>query len=312
MLRQAKIAVLTAAEAVGMASLILRSRWRRERLLILCYHGIALEDEDQWNPALYISPALLQRRMQMVRDSGCTVVPLDEGLSRLGQGTLPQAAVALTFDDGAYDFYARAWPVLREFGYPATVYLTTYYSEYNRPVFDTMCSYLLWKARGRELNLPEVGPEPVRLDDAGRNRCERQLLTYAAAHHYSAREKDALLARVAACLSIDYEGLCRKRLLHIMSPGEAAELARQGVDMQLHTHRHRVSEKQARFAQEIEDNRLRLPAAAPFPARHFCYPGGFHLPAFPEWLRECGVVSATTCRPGIVERRSDPWLLPRL
>jgi peptidoglycan/xylan/chitin deacetylase (PgdA/CDA1 family) len=312
MLRQAKIAALKIAGAAGLNHLVRRSGWRRERLLILCYHGIAIANEDQWNPELYMSPQLLRRRMEALRDSGCTVLPLDEAMQRLHAGTLPNGAVSLTFDDGAYDFYAAAWPILREFGFPVTVYLTTYYSEYNRPVFDTMLSYLLWWGQGRELAMPETGPQPVRLDDAGRSRCERHIRTWVTENRSSAREKDALLGRLAAQLSIDYEALCRTRLLHIMTPAEAEDLALHGVDIQLHTHRHRVSASQERFAREIDDNRRRLPASAPVPARHFCYPGGFHLPSFPEWLRQCGVVSATTCQPGIVERGSNAYLLPRL
>lgn len=312
MLRGLKIAALRLAETAGLSALAGRSGWRRERLLILCYHGVALEDEHQWSPGLYIPPELFRRRMEALRESGCAVLPLDEAIQRLRNGTLPARAVSLTFDDGAYDFYAAAWPILRDFQYPVTVYLTTYYSEYNRPVFDTMCSYLLWKSRGRELAMAEIGTEPFVLDDAGRDRAVRAICSYAAAHQASGREKDALLARVAERLSIDYEALCRRRLLCIMNPAEADELARQGVDIQLHTHRHRVSENRERFIREIEDNRSRLPASASVPARHFCYPGGFHLPPFPAWLRECGVLSATTCQPGIVDRDSDPWLLPRL
>src|SRR5579884_1595252 len=163
MLRQLKIGALKLAEAAGLGSLVLQSRWRRERLLILCYHGIALDDEDRWSPGLYMPPAL-RRRMELVRRSGCAVLPLDEAITRLRAGTLPPGAVSLTFDDGAYDFYAAAWPILREFGFPVTVYLTTYYSEYNRPVFDTMCSYLLWKGRGRDLAMPELGAASVLLD----------------------------------------------------------------------------------------------------------------------------------------------------
>ena len=47
-------------------------------------------------------------------------------------------------------------------------------------------------------------------------------------------------------------------------------------------------------------------------ATHFCYPSGVHDPAFLPWLEELGVVSATTCQPGIATRASHRLLLPRL
>jgi peptidoglycan/xylan/chitin deacetylase (PgdA/CDA1 family) len=121
-----------------------------------------------------------------------------------------------------------------------------------------------------------------------------------------------LLSTLAGKLAIDYEALCKKRILHVMNPAEAAEMARAGVAIELHTHRHRVSNRKDRFEQEIQDNRARIAAVSSDDTRHFCYPGGFHLPEFPGWLRELNVVSATTCQPGFVSRASDPMLLSRL
>jgi peptidoglycan/xylan/chitin deacetylase (PgdA/CDA1 family) len=98
-----------------------------------------------------------------------------------------------------------------------------------------------------------------------------------------------------------------------MNPAEAADLAsKKLVDLQLHTHRHRVSLDRGKFSREIEDNRDRLTRLAPGPFVHFCYPGGFHLPEFETWLPEFGVRSATTCEVALASRESHPMLLPRL
>lgn len=311
MIRQAKIVFLAAADLVGFNALFLRSRWRRERLLILCYHGISLDDEHLWDPSLYIPPALLRSRLEELRRGGCTVLPLAEALARLDQGTLPAGAVAITFDDGCHDFHEAAWPVLREFDAPATVYLTTYYSDFNRPVFDPMSSYLLWKGRDRVLEFPEVFSKPIRLEAAGRDAALRQIREWAQKSEMSGQQKDELLARVAAALGIDYADLCRRRLLHIMTPAEAAELAVEGLDLQLHTHRHCIVREHGRFIREIDDNAARLREIAGSEPRHYCYPMGEFYPEFPGWLREKGIESATTCEPGIASRESNRLLLPR-
>ena len=93
--------------------------------MILCYHGVSLADEHEWNPTLYISPRTLTRRLDALRRLGCTVLSLPEAVDRLYAESLPQRAVVLTFDDGYYDFKAKALPLLEERRYPATVYVTT-------------------------------------------------------------------------------------------------------------------------------------------------------------------------------------------
>jgi peptidoglycan/xylan/chitin deacetylase (PgdA/CDA1 family) len=312
MLRSAKLAVCGAAGRLGINRLFLNSRWRTRRLLILCYHGIALEDEHEWNSHLYMHRALFRRRMQTLAGTGCNVLPLGDALARLRAGTLPPRSVAITFDDGSYDFYRVAWPILREFGYPATLYFTTYYSDFNRPVFDVMCSYLLWKGRGQRLEWPTVLTGAEQLDDAGRDSARRQIMAHAVRHGLSGRQKDELLAALADRLRIDYEALCRKRLLHLITRDEARELARDGVDIQLHTHRHRESRNRERMLRELDDNKQRILDVTPVEPRHFCYTGGLHLPEFPGWLREYGLLSATTCEPGLARADTDLMLLPRL
>src|SRR6218665_3340788 len=141
--------ILTLAGQSGLFHLAASSAWRRQRLMILCYHGISLVDEHLWNPGLYMDRYTFRDRLAMLRDGGYRVLPLDEGLRHLAKGTLPPRAVAITVDDGTYDFYAHALPALREFGLPATLYLTTYYCRHQLPVFDPVCSYMLWKSQGQ-------------------------------------------------------------------------------------------------------------------------------------------------------------------
>jgi len=298
----------------GMSRLILESRWRRERLLVLCYHGLALEDEHQWDPALYIPPSLFRGRLQSLRRYRCNVLPFAEAIQRLDEGTLPQRSVALTFDDGGYDFYSLAWPILREFGYPVTLYFTTWYSHFNRPVFDVTVPYLLWKGRERKLAWPQVTGEAISLSAAeARAQAEARIKAYARENNLSGRQKDVLLAELAGHVGVDYEELCRKRLLHLMTEQEAAEVAAQGVDLQLHTHRHRVSLDETSFAREIRDNRSFLSRVSGGDmARHFCYPDGFHVPRLTELLKSQDIVTATTCHSGLISRTTDRWLLPRM
>jgi peptidoglycan/xylan/chitin deacetylase (PgdA/CDA1 family) len=288
------------------------TEWRRRRLLILGYHGIALEDEHLWDGTVYMPPDLFRRRLSILQKTKCAVLPLGTALHRLYEGTLPPRAVTLVFDDGFHDFARVAAPLLAEFGYMATVYVSSYYAEFNRPIFDSMLNYLLWKGSDQSISLSEVFAGQVRLDERGRRDVGTRVHAAAFDGILSGRDKDRLLAKIAHALDIDYEHLCRKRLLHMMNAREVRHMKALGHDIQMHTHRHRVSRKREWFAREIHDNRRwiegEIGGARPV---HLSFPGGVWQPVAREWLTELGVQSATTCRPALADPNCDRLRLPR-
>jgi len=182
-------------------------------------------------------------------------------------------------------------------------------------VFDVICSYLLWKGRNARLDFREITKKEKTVDlsdDDLRASSLDELRKFARDQKLSAEEKDSLAASIAAQLKIDYDALRAKRLLQILSPDELKSLAAEGVDIQLHTHRHRVPPERSLFLREIEDNRNSILAVTGAFATHFCYPSGVYDHAFLPWLEEAGIVSATTCDIGFASPRSHPLLLPRL
>jgi peptidoglycan/xylan/chitin deacetylase (PgdA/CDA1 family) len=318
-LKGIKIDVLKGSRAMGVFSALGRSQWRTHRLLILGYHGVSQEDEHLWNPALYISQDRLRQRMESLVRNKCSVLSLSDATARLERNELPPRSVVITFDDGYYDFLARALPVVREFGFPATVYQTSFYSSFNRPVFDVACAYVLWKgARGKAGNRIEgrsFTGDPGLLDlSSVERRAAVSFRIRQAAHRngLTAEEKDQLVERLARQLEVDWERIRSRRLLHLMTPTELQQVARDGVDLQLHTHRHRTPSDRALFHREVVDNRDFLAGVGQPHAHHFCYPSGVYSEEFLPWLRELGVRSATTCDPGLASRGSQLLLLPRL
>jgi peptidoglycan/xylan/chitin deacetylase (PgdA/CDA1 family) len=290
------------------------SNWRKNRLLILCYHGISRTDEHLWRPTLYMQPEVLRRRLEILKQGHYNVLPLGEALQRLKAGELPARSVAITFDDGGYDFYAAGFPVIKSFGFPVTVYQTTYYGDHQMPIFNLAFSYLLWKRRGEIV----TGGKELGLSDSldlktetSRAQIVRTLVLNAEAGNLTRVQKNELAAKLAKFLSISYDEIVASRIFQVMSPAERSELAAHGVHFQLHTHRHRTPVDEGLFRKEIQDNRRGLRELGD-KAVHFCYPSGVYRPEFAAWLQKENVVSATTCDVGLVTRRHNPFLLPRL
>ena len=317
MLTRTRETALRISNRLGLSPVVRNGRWRSSRLLILAYHGISLEDEHEWHPGLYIQPAVFRERMALLKSGGYEVLPLDEAFRLLRANRLPSRCVTITFDDGFYDFHKYANPILREFDYPATVFLSTYYCRYNRPVFDVACSYILWKGRGIVADGEGLVGGHHLLDlrtAAGRSAALTEIRGLADRRNLSASAKDELAATVAQRVGVDYDGILAKRILHLMTPGEVGQLPADRVAVELHTHRHRTPLQRPAFLKEIADNRDSIQAMTGSPSApvHFCYPSGVHKPEFLPWLNEAGIISATTCAFGLASQRSNPLLLPRL
>jgi len=301
MIKHIKVAVHGLSNGLGLYSLVANSKWRTNRLLILCYHGVSTTDEHEWSD-LYISQEHLRKRFNSIAELNCNVISLDDGVKKLYQGTLPERSIAITFDDGFHDFYHRAYPLLKEFNFPTTVYLTTYYSKFNKPVFDPMINYLLWKGRGETVHfqdlIPEITQTELPIDAVERTaQFTYKIRAFTEANNYTASDKNQLLKIIADRISINYDELCDQRTMCLMNAKELASLDNSLIDIQLHTHRHRTPRDDAKFSNELKQNQEVISEIVPSAAkcRHFCYPSGDYDKMFIPVLQNQGIESATTC-----------------
>ena len=107
-------------------------------LPILMYHSISDRDESGVRDYFKVctSPERFRLQMKTLKENGWTGVDLESALARLNEDPTNKARlVAITFDDGFYDFYTEAMPVLKEHGSGATMYLPTDFIQDERRSF---------------------------------------------------------------------------------------------------------------------------------------------------------------------------------
>ena len=85
---------------------------------VITYHGVA----DIASP-VFTAPQVFEGHLAALAKAGCQTVTLAEALAALrGEGALPEKAVVLCFDDGYASVAEVAWPLLRAYGFSATVF----------------------------------------------------------------------------------------------------------------------------------------------------------------------------------------------
>lgn len=94
---------------------------------ILLYHSVARDVAPRYRDYA-LPPETFAAQMAYLHQHGYTPITITSLIMALnGFAALPERAVAITFDDGLADFYAGALPVLRRYGFAATLYITTGY-----------------------------------------------------------------------------------------------------------------------------------------------------------------------------------------
>ena len=97
----------------------------RAGVMVLCYHNI--EDKSAMK-ALTISIPEFERQLAAVKDHGFTVIGMQDFLAwRRGEKSIPQKSCVITIDDGWVSGYTNAWPVLKKYGYPFTLFIYVNY-----------------------------------------------------------------------------------------------------------------------------------------------------------------------------------------
>jgi peptidoglycan/xylan/chitin deacetylase (PgdA/CDA1 family) len=285
----------------------------RKQLRILCYHGFSMGDEHEIAPVMFMRAETFRRRMQILRRRRIPVIGLEEAVDRFQRGNIANAETVITLDDGWASNLSIGLPILEEYGYPACIYATTEHLAAGPEVFNVALSYMIRRSARETLTLEGLHPALDGTYNVGRDPdAAIRTLIIAAEAALPLTERQKLLRPIAGILGLDLEEVLSNDRFRLLTPDEFQELARRGVDIELHTHSHRLPDSGfEKMAEEIERNREALRKIVGAVPRHFCYPSGEYSERHPEWLKRLGIASATTCDPGLNGREVSVMLMKR-
>src|SRR6058998_663554 len=91
--------------------------------IIFCYHRLVDKIHTPWTE---ITPAALEAQMKELKDRGITVIPMQDLLAwKRGEKNIPPRCAVISFDDGWKSQYEVAWPIMKKYGYPFTMFIYT-------------------------------------------------------------------------------------------------------------------------------------------------------------------------------------------
>ncbi len=99
---------------------------KKRKVPILMYHSISQYATPNFK-SFTVSPALFAEQMAYLYQHSYTPITVTQFINARDQEgpVLPERPVVLTFDDGFADFFTDAFPILKQYGFVATLYVPT-------------------------------------------------------------------------------------------------------------------------------------------------------------------------------------------
>lgn len=308
---KAKNAFLTLFKVSGITPAI--KYQNRNKIPILCYHGISKSDEHLFMPSNFMQFNVFKQRMEWLKNNGYTFIHLNEAIELTKQNKVDKKYVVITIDDGFSACFDEMIPYIIENKIKSTFYITTYYARKNYPIFRIAMQYIMWKHK-KDLKLESLNfindeyfknkiisvKDPSSLWDFI-NHCEKK---------YSSEDKNKILNAIEKENSVKLNEDNIKSF-SIYPLEKLAQTSNDIIDYQLHTHTHRCDPNPELFHKDLSKNKALLKSINNKELIHFCYPSGIWDEFFFTTLNTLEIKTATTCDPGLVDSTAHPFKLPR-
>lgn len=275
---------------------------------VLMYHKIlpVVKDQPEYpNKASTILVEDFEKQIAYL-NKNYKILSIKEFLSCLKDRNFPSKSLFLTFDDGQADFYRYAFPILKKYQIPATLFLTTGLIGSNQPFWwDELEAYLL------KTKLKKFVFDGQSFDLSDKVKAFNKLALII--KDFSPSERKEILNQLKENLRVKNFNLERSALTW----DEIKELAKNNISFGAHTHNHvnlaRTNPDEAR--EEIALSRKMIEEKLGTKIEAFAYPYGgvndFNA-AHEEILKQSEFKIAFTTITGMINKNANPLRLSRI
>lgn len=286
-------------------------RLTRNRIAVLMYHGLVRDDDvvDAWT---FVRVSQFEQQMRHLK-CHYDVVSLRQALAE-GPTHSSRKRVVITFDDGYASNYHLAFPILKQCGFPATIFIATSFVESCDMFWYDKISAVaqLFEQRSIDLSRWGLGVYPLsKSAPEQRWAAVQRLLTRLKEEPAYVREEiaDTLLHSVGG------KDVANLEAFKPLSPAMIREMKASGlIEIGSHTHRHEllVQHDDSEVIGSLRKASALLTRWSGDAPRSFSYPNGDYDNRVKTEVMRAGHDCALTTRSAEWQAGSDPYEIPRL
>lgn len=291
---------------------------KKHSAVILLYHQIV---DNSTRNYLYKSTAIhhhlsdFKTEMAFVK-RWFNVISLDEIVDNIkSKKAFKTSSIAITFDDGYRDNYTLAYSVLKEFNFPATIYLVSGLAGTNKRTWLDEIEYALLNSNIDSFKFPELFGGEVLFISSLKDKEKVNSRIGEAMKTVSNSKRLELMDELFVRLEVEKNpGESKDR--RILNWEEVKEMGRNHISFGAHTNSHPVLTKISfdEAKREILLSKTKMEKELGIPIKHFAFPNGRDKDFNNELKDYCidlGFETIATAEYGTTDKDSNPYYLLR-
>jgi peptidoglycan/xylan/chitin deacetylase (PgdA/CDA1 family) len=284
------------------------------------YHRVIPKDETESVQAgMYAEPVTFKNHIQFLKKH-LRIIPISECIHNPGkksEKTSNRPFCVLTFDDGWHDFYKYAFPILKKYNVPVTVFLPTDFIGTNRWFWTDRLTHLFCR-KDRPDNSHKtnhVSFNPL-VNELEKLKGSQESMIEGAIELLKTRQQNEIegtLSELAERWNFEQEIPARA----FLTWDEVREMKESGlITFGSHTASHRIlttltdeeiRDELKRSKEKLLTEKISDPSCIPF-----CYPNGNYNEKTAELVKEMGYHLAVTTENGWNDAKADLFRLRRI
>jgi len=277
-------------------------------VILMLHRVINQRSELKINKDIEITPEFLEETLKTYITNGYRFISLDELPLIMAKPfwKSQKRFVCITFDDGYRDNYEVAYPILKKYNCPFTIYVTTDFYEYKANLWWYVLDDLLMMhdklvlSDGTQYNTATISEKNeafkaihIRLSQLKPQLLRETFDSWFSAYEYSFEEKVKALS---------------------MTPGQIKDISKDALcSIGSHTVTHPRLANMSADEQEVElsSSKTKLEKLIEKNVKHFAYPFGNHNADSVRLAENCGYKTAVIAWGGVVRNNQKLWTLTR-
>lgn len=282
----------------------------RNKVRVLFYHRV-----NDYSGKFAITAQVFERQIQYLKKE-YNIISLNEYINMLENNQAARNALLITFDDGYRDNYTNAYPILKRYSIPATIFLATGFIDNKIWIWHDIYRYIIENTPRKTLELKLDGHEYLLNLENPVDRLNARKFYHRSLKELPASKRVEQLRSIAEMLNVEVPAHPTREYAPL-SWDEINEMSRNKIEFGAHTYSHEILSKlkteDAYY--EVSESKRRIEAELQMKVSAFAYPNGTSEDFTEETkmlVRRCGYRVAFTTINGMNDRNTDRFSIKRI